>query len=254
MSTIHPGLVSITFRKLTPAEIIALVVQAQLSAIEWGGDVHVPHGDAATAQIVRRQTVDAGLQVAAYGSYYRVSHEETGPFDKVLAAAVALGAPTIRVWAGRQGSAVADEAYWQAVVEDSQRIADLAAAEEIKIAYEFHRNTLTDTNDSARRLLEAVAHPNVRSYWQPPRYSTVAYNLAGIATVAPWLEDIHLFQWHRVSGEREPLAAGADDWQFYLDKISELDADRYALLEFVAEDSPANFLRDATTLLSWLTR
>ncbi len=252
MSTIYPGLVSITFRQLSPTEVIDLVAQAQLTGIEWGGDIHVPHGDVATAEIVRQQTLDAGLQIAAYGSYYRVSHNETGPFSAVLEAAVALGAPTIRVWAGRQGSDSADEAYWQAVIEDSRRIADLAAAAGMTVAYEFHAKTLTDTNEAARTLLERVDHPNIRAYWQPPRHSTVAYNLAGIEAVAPWLDNIHVYQWHRESGEREALAAGHGDWQQYLDKISPFGGERFAMLEFVQDDTPDAFLRDAATLRQWL--
>jgi hypothetical protein len=44
-----PGLVSVTFRKLAPAAIVELAVKAQLRSIEWGGDVHVPHGDVRAA-------------------------------------------------------------------------------------------------------------------------------------------------------------------------------------------------------------
>lgn len=252
MSIIHPGLVSITFRQLSVQAIIELVKQAGLLGIEWGGDIHVPHGDTAVATLVQQQTVDAGLQVAAYGSYYRVSHEETGPFEAVLASAVALGAPTIRVWAGRQGTANADEAYWQAVIDDSRCIADLAAAEGIAIAYEFHANTLTDTNSATRTLLERVDHPNIYSYWQPPRYSEVADNLAGINVVAPWLSHVHVFQWHRVSGEREPLQVGEADWREYLTQIRTIPGERFAMLEFVKDDEPTAFLRDAATLRDWL--
>src|SRR5688500_12319633 len=95
-----PGLVSVTFRQLAPQEIIALVVEAQLQVIEWGGDIHVPHGDTNQAEIVARWTKDAGLSVAAYGSYYRLATPDQTPFERIVATAVALGAPTIRVWAG----------------------------------------------------------------------------------------------------------------------------------------------------------
>jgi 3-dehydroshikimate dehydratase len=44
---IHPGLVSVTFRKLTPVEVAGLVKKGGLKSIEWGGDIHVPHGDLA---------------------------------------------------------------------------------------------------------------------------------------------------------------------------------------------------------------
>jgi 3-dehydroshikimate dehydratase len=49
-----PGLVSVTFRKLSPQEIIALTAEAQLQVIEWGGDIHVPHGDIQQAENVAR--------------------------------------------------------------------------------------------------------------------------------------------------------------------------------------------------------
>ena len=247
-----PGLVSITFRQLSVAEIIALVTQAGLAAVEWGGDIHAPHGDEAQARAIARMGADAGLRVAAYGSYYRVGHPETGPFEAVLASTAALGAPLIRVWAGRQGSGSADESYFQKIVADSRRIADLAQAEQIGIVFEFHGNTLTDTNAAAVRLLQALDHANVRSLWQPPRYAARASNLAGLEALRPWLENLHVFHWHQQSGERRPLAEGEDDWLDYLAQASCCGRARYALLEFVEDDAPEAFLRDAATLLQWL--
>ena len=101
------GLVSVTFRKLSPAEIVKLVAEAKLDGIEWGGDVHVPHGNLATAREVLRLTRDAGLAVAAYGSYYRAveSEEADLPFIKVLETAKELSTPTVRVCAGGKGPA-----------------------------------------------------------------------------------------------------------------------------------------------------
>lgn len=250
---IHSGLVSITFRQLAPHEIVALVQRAGLQGIEWGGDVHAPHGDVPRAQAVRQMTVDAGLEVAAYGSYYRVGHTETGPFDAVLESAVALGAPMIRVWAGKQGSDSADEAYWAQVVEDSRCIAEQAAEEDIRIVYEYHANTLTDTNASARQLLERVDHDNVKTYWQPPRYSKRDDNLTGLELILPWMWGVHTFHWHGQTGERQPLAVGEGDWLAYLQKAAAVPRDFYALIEFVVDDEPDSFLRDAEALKTWLT-
>lgn len=246
-----PGLVSITFRQLSPRQIVELVAQAQLTGIEWGGDIHVPHGDIAQARRVAQMTTEAGLRVAAYGSYYRVGHPEDVAFEAVLESAVALGAPLIRVWAGKQGTDSADDAYFQMVVEDTRRIADLAAARSIPIVYEFHRNTLTDTNNAARRLLEAVDHPNVRSYWQPPRGSNLNENLAGLQTIKPWLAGLHVFHWDRVTFERLPLLEDPT-WMDYLHAAHVTGYNMYALLEFVRDDDPQQFLADAATLRTWL--
>ena len=158
---IRSGLVSITFRKLSPHTIIDLVTRAGLTGIEWGGDVHVPHGEIDVAREVAQMTRDAGLLVAAYGSYYRVGVSEADglAFERVLETAMALGAPTVRVWAGNRGSADADESYRAAVVDDARRIAVLAHAAGITVSFEYHRNTLTDTNASAHRLLEGGEPP-----------------------------------------------------------------------------------------------
>ncbi|MFL7793458.1 MAG: sugar phosphate isomerase/epimerase family protein [Anaerolineae bacterium] len=248
---IHSGLVSITFRQLSPREIVDLVVKAGLEGIEWGGDIHVPHGDLLRAREVRRMTQEAGLAVAAYGSYYRVERDDPVPFDSVLATAVELGTPAVRVWAGTRGSAEADAAYRAEVIDLSRRIADMAAGAGVTVAYEFHDGTLTDTNTSARDLLEAVAHENVKSYWQPPRGSAVAYNLDGLDAVLPWLLHAHVFSWG-ATGERLPLADGEMGWMQYLRKIASSGRDHFAMLEFVQDDAPESFLRDAITLKQWL--
>lgn len=232
---IVPGLVSITFRKLTPREIVDLVGQAKLDAIEWGGDIHVPHGAIVCANEVSRMTREAGLVVAAYGSYYRVGTGQE--FEPVLATGRELGAPTIRVWAGNA------DTPWAAVVEDSRRIADMADRAGIRIAYEYHGGTHTETTASTLRLLREVNHPNIFTLWQPRPG-------AELAPLLPWLNHLHVFQWKDGNfNDRRPLVEGAAEWRGYL---REAVPARFALLEYVAGDDPENFLRDAGTLRSWL--
>jgi len=251
--TISPGLVSVTFRQLSPQQIIDLCTETGLAGIEWGGDAHAPPGDVDTAAAVREATENAGLQVAAYGSYYRAGHEETGPFDQALASAMELDAPCIRVWAGQQGTDRADDAYWQTVEDDLRRIADKAQAASIDIVLEFHRNTLTDTTESTVRLLQEVDHPAVYTYWQPPGHSQLEENLAALDAVSPWLYGLHVFAWHEVSLERLPLAEREEQWRHYIERADAMDKDMYALLEFVQDDEPSSFRQDAATLKKWLS-
>lgn len=251
---IYGGLVSVTFRALSPGEVVDLVAQAGLSAIEWGGDVHVPHGDVACAREVARRTVDAGLAVCAYGSYYRAGTGEPPAFEAVIESALALGAPLVRVWAGRRGSADADAATWKAVVEDSQRILALAQQAGLGVAYEFHNHTLTDTNASALRLLGQVAPSGpasdpsggLSSYWQPLGGMDEPARLEGLRAVRPWLSHVHVQQ------GRRPLSEGADVWLPRLEMVRGTGRDHGALIEFVQDDAPEAFLRDAETLLEWL--
>ena len=66
------GLVSISFRDLSVEQIIDLCKKNGLKSVEWGGDIHVPHGDTERAKRVYELCENNGISVAAYGSYYRV--------------------------------------------------------------------------------------------------------------------------------------------------------------------------------------
>lgn len=251
---IHPGLVSITFRKLTPAEVAALVKKAGLRSIEWGGDIHVPHGDLARAREVRELTLEHGLVTAAYGSYYRVGQSEGAglTFESVLETAVELGAPTIRVWPGGAGSdAVDEEGRWK-IIADLRRIATLAAKANVSISTEFHGGTLTDTNESASKLLVEVDHANVFTCWQPHNGEATPDCVSGLQAVLPRVSNIHVFHWWPTSAERHALSDGAERWGRFWPLLKQAPGDRHALLEFVQGDSPDAFLRDAATLRQWL--
>lgn len=248
---IYPGIVSVTFRDLTAREIIDLSVKAGLEGIEWGGDVHVPHGDVACAREVYKMTTESGLKVAAYGSYYRLGIEKEGmnTFDKVLETAVELRAPVIRVWAGNIGSADADESWWNKCVEESVRIAEMAQKEGIKVAYEYHLKTLTDTSKTAVKLLKDVNHVNMRSYWQPLRTMNEEEKVQSLKDILPWLENLHVQ--YGTSEGRQPLASGRE-WIKYLGIVKELKEDRFAMVEFVKDNKPEQLLEDARALKEFI--
>jgi sugar phosphate isomerase/epimerase len=247
-----PGLVSVTFRKLSPEEIIALCKRAGVPGIEWGGDVHVPPGDALRAREVGRLTREAGLEVAAYGSYYRLGLNEPGTFEAVLASAAALGAPTIRVWAGRKGARQTEVDERCEIIADALHVADLAARHGITISLEYHAGTLTDERESACALLGELAHPNIEFLWQPTNGSPVDECASRLIEMLPRLRNVHVFHWWPTAEERRPLAEGETAWRTYIDivRVSGRDAD--FLIEFVRDDKPEQFLDDAATLRRWL--
>lgn len=244
----NPGLVSVTFRELTPSAILELCAENGLREIEWGGDVHVPHGELRLADDVAGLTRSRGLAVAAYGSYYRLGVAGEPDFSCVLATAVALGAPVIRVWAGNQGSREAGEGWRMTVIDDLRRCADLAAQKNVKLALEFHGGTLTDTTDSALDVLHAANHPFVGSLWQPPHGFSKEDCLESLRRMLPFLQHVHVFHWWPDHTCRLPLADGRDRWNAYAAELKKSKPEIPMLLEFVAEDSPAALAPDAVTL------
>ena len=96
------SLTSISFRKKSISQIANLAHDAQLDAIEWGGDVHVKPGDKEAALFAYRSCHELGLGISAYGSYYEAGSNE--PFMPVLDTALRLQCPLIRIWAGNVAS------------------------------------------------------------------------------------------------------------------------------------------------------
>ena len=248
----RPGLCSITFRNLSVEEIVDLVARGGLEVIEWGGDVHVPHGDLPAAERARQLTEDAGLAISSYGSYYKLGDPEGSDFEAVLESTLALGVSTLRIWSGSPDSANIDEDTRKARIDETREIAAQAEAHGISIGFEFHGGCLTDTPEASTAFMREIDRNNVGMYWQPALEVAVADRVAGLASMLPWLKNIHMFTWAGENGaERYPLVDGQDDWSQYLATAGADDRDGAILLEYVMNDDPEQFVADAATLRSW---
>jgi sugar phosphate isomerase/epimerase len=192
--------------------------------------------------------------VAAYGSYYRLGagEQNTAPFERVLAGAVALGAPTIRVWAGTKGSADCSPEERREIIDDALRVAEKAARAGITVCLEYHGATLTDDRASVCALLDELTDPNLEFLWQPANGEPVEACALRLMEVLPRLRNVHVFHWGNSWTERYPLIEGEARWRAYIDIVRETGRDVDFLLEFVLNDSPEQFLADAATLKQWL--
>ncbi|MGP5268496.1 sugar phosphate isomerase/epimerase family protein [Brachybacterium alimentarium] len=247
---IRPGLCSVTLRALSPAEVAHRAADAGLQAIEWGGDVHVPAGDPRRGEEVRTLTANAGLDVASYGSYFHGTGERSAvsiEIAEMVASALALGAPRIRVWAGTTGSKESTPQERERVVNSLREMAERAGEHGLEVGLEFHRATLTDTARSTLALLEEVGHPGVSTYWQPPKGLPDAEALATLDLVLARISTVHVFSWWPM-GQRLRLAERADLWTAVLARLAATGRPRDALLEFVPGDDPDLLPVEAETL------
>ncbi len=244
---LFPGLVSISYRELSPREILDLCLDAELKGIEWGGDIHVPHGEVQIAREVGQMTRDAGLQVACYGSYYRCNGAL--PFERVLESALALEAPLIRVWAGQDG----DE--FEKVAENLRAVCELAKAENIGVVTEYHGGTLTETRQSTARLLGELSESGLKTLWQPLRRGAgmnlkISENAEDLRAVAPHLSNVHVYEWRDIEAgktKRFSLQKSAQ-WPTYIEELKRIGGDRWLLLEYVPEDEPRALRAEAAAL------
>lgn len=251
MPLLMPGLVSNTFRHLPPADIVALVREAGVYAVEWSSDTHVPPGDVQNALAVAAQTHKARIRLIAYGSSYHAGvTNEHATFERTLQTAAALGAPLIRVYAGSCNAEEVDTRTWKHVVNDLNRICALARKSGIGIATAFQEGTLCNTADSAIRVLTQAESPNLHCFWQPLGDATPEERAAEVGQILPHLAHVHVY--HRPQGNPAPLADGEDEWKSVLIALADAGRPVALLMAHAAGDDPQQFLKDAATLRGWI--
>lgn len=245
------GLVSITFRNKTPLEIVKLMNRAGLSCVEWGGDIHVPPRGGKAGE-VRALSRDYGIEICSYGSYYRLG-EGRDRFLYSLDEACALETGVMRIWAGTKDSALVDECEWRALMEELFEAQELAKQRGILISLEYHPATLTDSRESAKKLLrelDCAGAENVAVYWQPRWDWPVEERLSALCDIRQRLGHMHVFTWEHTPGgiRRLPLRDGEKMWKPILDEYK----DGCRLIEFVRGDCDEALMEDAQALNGWL--
>lgn len=252
------GIVSVTFRKKPIDEIIRLAKANSLDCVEVGSDVHAPHNDLENCRRIKSIAAENGVEIVSYGSYYKLGQyaSPTDEFNAYIAAAKALGAPNIRIWAGVKGSSLVEPVERAALVSEARLIASLAKDAGLTMSFEYHPNTLTDDCDSAAKLIEEIDADNVRLYWQPDQKHDADFNTAALRKVLPFVSNVHVFAWNAQNGPcvRFPLADHEADWRRYLDILASDGKDRALLMEFVMDDSEERFIADAAVLNEWKKR
>lgn len=240
------GLTSVTFRKLTPDEIISLAVKAGCEVIEWGGDIHIKNIE--EAQDIRKKCRAGGIGIHSYGSYYRLGQGKTADFESLCEITCVLEAKIIRVWLGDRGSKGTSEKQFEELAVESETLSRTAMKFGLTVAFEFHNGTYNDTGESSRKFLQRVERDNVKTYWQPMFAGNDIENLNAVIgeTVV-----VHMFNWSRL-GVRYPLKRGETKIKQFLDIIKSRGYEGDIILEFVKGDNPENFLADFKCLKEWV--
>ena len=234
-SSYELGLVSISFRKCSPEEIVRAVKNAGLTCIEWGSDVHAPVGNIERLREIAALQAEYGVTCSSYGTYFRLGVTPLADLPAYIAAAKILGTNVLRLWGGtKQGADMTPEEL-AAFTDTCKQAAAMAEEAGVILCLECHMLSVTETPDYAVALMEDVSSPAFRMYWQPFQWLDSEGSLAVAKAYAPYAEHIHVFNWHppKMAPAKSPLAEAVEDWRAYL---SVLPAPRALLLEFMPDD------------------
>ncbi len=238
------GMTSLTLKNESVENVIRIVKEAGLSGIEWGvSEGHQPLCDAERAALIRKLSEENGIEIFSLGSYcYMETKEEC---DQALETAVLLGAPIIRIWAGKNAPADCDDAYRQLIVENTKYMADKAKEHNIVLGFEYHPWTLTETCDEAFLLIESVGKENVGLYWQPQSNLSLEENLRDRDRVlTACVGNMHVQNYNEETGYH--LLSELKELAPYFKELS--DKPYNLMIEFVKGGEIENLMKDAQAL------
>lgn len=235
------GLCSVTFRNKSAYEILDLAIKNGLNFIEWGGDTHLLPGDFEKAKELKELCKKNNIEYS-YGSYYKYRNDDN--IDVILDTAEVLGSKDVRIWATRISSSDISPEEYSRFINKSKDIADKAKKKNINIHFEDHRKTLTDTSESAKKILTDIGKDNVYMYWQPQGDESEEERLRSIEILKDRITNVHVFYWDS-EFIRYPLSDAKEFWRRY---VEALGGERAYLLEFVKNDSLEQFSEDVKVL------
>lgn len=235
------GLVSVSFRQITPEEVLQAMKKAGLSYIEWGSDVHCPPEKAEEIAVLQKKYE---INCCSYGTYFDIGNTPLEKLPDYIKAAKTLGTQILRLWAGK-GKEFADYSPEEktAFIAECRNCAELAKKEDVILCMECHKGTFTDCKEGALELMKAVNSEHFRMYWQPHQNKTVEENLAYASLLAPYTYHLHVFNWK--DKEKMPLGEAIPLWKQYLSYFEE---EHYLLLEFMPDGLIESLNQEAEAL------
>ena len=237
------GLVSISFRKHEPREILEAMRRAGLSYIEWGSDIHAPYNDKERLEELVLLQNEYGIKCSSYGTYFKLGITPLEELKGYIDAAKTLGTRILRLWCGNKSGAVLTDAEKAELIETCRSAAAIAEENDVLLCMECHRNTLTEQLEDTLALMRAVNSPNFRMYWQPFQWLEPSQSMEIARAIAPYVEHIHVFNWKGT--ERFPLSLAVDVWRKYMEIF---DSRHTLLLEFMPDDQLGSLTVEADAL------
>ena len=240
------GLCSVSFRNLSPIEIIDICKSANLNFIEWGSDVHAPYNDMEKLENIARLQKENSITCSSYGTYFRLGVTPLGELEKYIIASKILGTNILRIWCyDKCGNDMTDKEK-QDLLCVSIKASEIAKQNGVILCLECHKNSFTENLNDALWLIKSVNSPNFKSYFQPFQWKTEIDNLNYAKAISPYVENIHVFNWKQTDTfNKYSLSLAVGEWVKYLKNFT---PPKTLLLEFMPNDKIEDLIVETNAL------
>ena len=240
------GLVSVSFRNLAPVDIIKTAKSANLTAIEWGSDVHAPCNDVKKLEEIARLQKEYGISCSSYGTYFRLGITPIEELEGYITSAKILGTKTLRIWCYNKNGNDLTAKERETLLQESIKAAEIAKKHGVILCLECHKNSFTENLSDALWLIESVNSENFKTYWQPFQWQSENENLVYAKGISKHTKHIHVFNWKQTDTfNKYPLALAINEWVNYLKNFT---PPKTLLLEFMPNDKVEDLIIEANAL------
>lgn len=243
MRTYKRGIVSVSFRKHTPREILQTAKNAGLECVEWGSDIHAPYDDLNKIKEMVGLQKEYKISCSAYGTYFKLGTSDINELEKYIYAAKLLGTDILRLWCGDKKREDYSETEKAFLMSECKKAAEIAEKNNVTLCMECHNKTYTETIDGALGLMNTVNSQNFLMYWQPNQFRSVEENIEYAEKISPYVKNIHVFNWK--GRDRYPLEDSIDTWIKYLYCFDNAET---LSLEFMPDDNIESLEKEANSL------
>lgn len=247
MNSFKIGLCSVTFRKKSVDEVVEIARKAGVRYIEWGGDIHVKTIEA--ARKVKNLCDIANIKICSYGSYYNCIEYDENKWREICQIAKAMNAESIRVWLGKKDSEITTEDEYNTLVSNSKKMCDIASEYSLIVCPECHDNTFNNNTDAILKFIGELKKANFKTYFQS-RYFRLEYDLDRIERTHNYIKDVHV-SYRDLKKEQRYKKKDKKYIEKLLKKLKTNEFDGIIMVEFVSQDSEANFLKDVQKLKNY---
>ena len=238
------GLCSVTFRKKTAEDVVALSKKAGISFIEWGGDVHVKTLD--DAKKVKALCDEADIKISSYGSYFNSAVYNESKWHNTCEITKEMGAESIRIWLGKKNSQVTSDREYNLLLENTKKMCDIAAEYGLFVCPECHDNTFNNNTDAILRFIGDLQRDNFKTYFQS-RYFRFGYDMDRIERTFDYIENVHV-SYRDLKKEQRFRKKDRKYLDKILKKLGSLGFDGIVLVEFTKDSAEKNFIKDVRKL------
>ncbi len=233
------GFTSTSLRKYSIEEVVGFAVKCKADVIEWGTDYHIKSVDDALK--VKKLCDENGIKIRSLGTYYKIGSGDFAGFNRICELGKICSAEYLRTWLGEKGSVDTSDYEYMLLVDEADKLSDIANSFNLTISNECHHHTFNDTAESSLKFIKDTDN-KLKTYYQS-WYVERKGDFDKLNSLFPFVSDVHI----SFSELKKFQKNSVKDEKFIYDILKMLYDKKFdgcIFIEFTENDNGENLVED----------